>query len=50
VLLLTDLDDSEIDVAAQYLKIQLKIEIPPGSRFEVAMRQPRIDPAHARHG
>jgi len=42
VLLLRGLDDSEIDVAARNLSALCRIELPPGSRFEGPMREPRI--------
>ena len=42
VLLLRGLDDSEIDVAARNLSALFRMELPPGSRFEGSMREPRI--------
>ena len=42
VLLLRSLDDGEIDVAARNLSALFRIELPPGSRFESSMREPRI--------
>lgn len=38
---LEELDEDEIDTASRNLHRQTKIVLPPGSRFELAMRQPR---------